>query len=551
MLLPKRTVYTLLFSLVLCNLAFRYPLVAQHELGSDTMFIHTLTSSIVADGRAPWILNPLSFFGLYALSYPSAIPFCFASFSMTSGLQVEATALFFGWVVTIAGALGAFSIARLIRRDDIFALLTAVVFSLSPYLIKDTFWIESTRGFVVALVPAFVLLMIKAIRTNRLADIGVTSALFALLMAIHRMGFLAFFLILAYTFAVPFFKLVRSLRFKFVRQERHVRFGLMATSVGAFVGVLYTEYLSPGITGANIIDQYGTGAFFQGTSFPAVVLNMSISLTGKVGLVLPLVLIGIPASLWRRPKETLDVFVLTTMFVFMPLLAMRDYMAEFLIPLFAIFIATSFLWIRARLPQRRKVVGVALLLIVAGTVAGSWGMRDYWSEHYATDAPILPATYGTAIYLKHEADGILVTNNGLLGGQLAAVSGQPVLPLGGASQHWTSPQQLMWGLVDPATIVVRLIPLANLTFKTDEIYLPINVRNAEVDWETMLYYRVPSQAEMTFVRYDVRYVAVDRTRPDTFLSYAHDRSSPYLASVLPASSYVIYQDSGFTIWYRG
>src|SRR5256886_6611136 len=136
MILPKRVMYCLLVTLTTVNVLFRYPLDVHHELGADTTFIHTLASGIIDIGHAAWILHPLSYFGLYALSYPSAMPFTFASMSLT-GIPSEASMLLFGWIIAVAGGLGAYLAARSIRRDDVFALLVAVLFSVTPYYLKD------------------------------------------------------------------------------------------------------------------------------------------------------------------------------------------------------------------------------------------------------------------------------------------------------------------------------------------------------------------------------------------------------------------------------
>jgi len=165
MILPKRVVYCLLLALSSANILFRYPLDVGHELGADTTFVHTLATGIMQDGQAAWILHPLSYFGLYALSYPSAIPFTLASTSLTSGIPLEGTMLLFGWIVAMAGSLGAYLAARSIRRDDLFAVLVAVLFSMTPFYLKDTFWVGSSRGFVVGLVPVLVLLLVKHLRT--------------------------------------------------------------------------------------------------------------------------------------------------------------------------------------------------------------------------------------------------------------------------------------------------------------------------------------------------------------------------------------------------
>src|SRR5947207_15440188 len=96
MKLPPKVTYSLLASLVLVSIVFRYPLDFGHETGSDTTFIHSLSDSIVQSGRAVWILHPTSYFGLYALSYPSGMPFMLASISSIGGVSLRAVSLTVG-----------------------------------------------------------------------------------------------------------------------------------------------------------------------------------------------------------------------------------------------------------------------------------------------------------------------------------------------------------------------------------------------------------------------------------------------------------------------
>src|SRR5207249_3649194 len=198
MILSKRTVHCCLLAFALLNLVFRYPIGVPHELGADTTFVHSLTASIAREGRAAWILHPFSYFGLYALSYPSAVPFIFASAGDTSGVPIELITLLFGWLIAVVGCWSAFIFARTIRRDDRFALLVALLFPLAPFFIKDTFWIASTRGFVVGLVPAFLALLVTSMRKHVYRDAAIALVLFILLAAIHRMGVLSLFFLIAY-----------------------------------------------------------------------------------------------------------------------------------------------------------------------------------------------------------------------------------------------------------------------------------------------------------------------------------------------------------------
>ena len=548
MILPRRVVYPLLAAMTLINLVFRYPVDIPHELGSDTTFVHSLADSIMIGGHAAWIVHPLSYFGLYSLSYPSAMPFWFASASELSGAPVEFGTLAFGWIVSLIACWGGFLFARALRRDDAFALLVALLFPLAPFFIKDTFWVASTRGFVVGMLPVILMLLIHSMRRRYLRDTMIALALFVLLAAIHRMGVLSLFFLAAYVFAIPFHKLTQRLRFALVRYERQTRYGIALTAVGVFFGVFYVQYLYPGILGANLIDQYGTSALFNDDTFPGLALNMGVSLSGKVGPLFLLAPIGLLAYIWKRPKEATDKFVLTATLLFLPLLSLRDYIAEFLIPLFIVLAAVALFSVQF---NRRKLVIATLALVMIGSLGFSWEMKDYWRNQYGTDAPTSESSYSTGVYLSHMTNGTLVANNGLLAGRLAAITGRSVLPLGGASLHWTGPQELAWHFLTPNDIHVQLLPLTSISFNTDEIYVALGLRNVETDWETMLFYNDPVQARQLFAAFEVHYIIVDAQRPTSFLSYAHDRSSAYLASVLPNSYYTFYQDGAVTVWFRG
>jgi len=548
MILPKKVVYCLLLVLAGGNILFRYPLDVGHELGADTTFVHTLTTGLVQDGHAAWILHPLSYFGLYALSYPSAMPFTFASMSLL-GIASEASMLLFGWIIAVVGGFGAYLAARSVRRDDVFALLVATLFSLTPYYLKDTFWVGSSRGFVVGLVPIMVLLLSGHLRTRRFLWFVLAIVLIVLLTSIHRMGILAFFILVAYLFAIPFHKVTQKLRFALARYERPSRYALFLSGVMGFVSVFYVQFAYPGIGGANVVEQYGKGVF-SGSSFPVVLANMGFSLAGKVGPLIPFAGVGLVAQTWRRPKEVADKFLLTAVVLFLPLLPLRDYIAEFLFLFFVILLVVGLLWIREVRPNRRKLLSAGIALLVLGSLATSWVMKDYWRQRYPTDAAVPSLAYQTGTYLKFMTSGTILSNDGLMGGQLAASSGRAVLPLGGASLHWTSPQQLLWGFVDPKQLEIRPLDLATISFNTDSIFVPVNIPTAEFDWEEILGYTAPSLAARDLQTYGVHFVVVDMRIPLEFQSYGYDRPSGFLVFV-HNTDYEVYDSGKLSIWYVG
>src|SRR6266540_1174852 len=193
MILPRRATYCLILVVNVVAVLYRYPLGLGHEAGSDTTFIHSLAQSLVSEGGAAWILHPLSYFGLYALSYPSAMPFLFASESDAGGIPVEGAILVTGFVFSTVGALSAFAATRSVRDDDRLALIVALLFSVAPFYLKDTTWVGSGRGFVTALVPAVFFLLLRNLRTKDPKMLVLSGLMVILLSAIHRMGILALF----------------------------------------------------------------------------------------------------------------------------------------------------------------------------------------------------------------------------------------------------------------------------------------------------------------------------------------------------------------------
>jgi hypothetical protein len=120
----------LILFLIALNIAIKYPWITS-ETGVDAFVMHNLTNTIALDGNAKWITNPLSIFGFYPPSYPSGGMFLTSAFAQTSGLTVHLSILLESVLIGIIGILGAFLLAREIKKDDdLFAFVLAFIFSL-------------------------------------------------------------------------------------------------------------------------------------------------------------------------------------------------------------------------------------------------------------------------------------------------------------------------------------------------------------------------------------------------------------------------------------
>jgi hypothetical protein len=424
----------------------------------------------------------------------------------------------------------------------------ALLFTLSPFYVKDTTWTGSSRGFVTALVPTLFLLLLRHLKTGDARCLYLTVALVSVMSTIHRMGVLAVFLLIAYAFAIPFHRITQRLQLVLLRYQSPFRLVSTGTALSAFFVLFYIQFLFPGIAGADIVEQYGSGAFFDGTSFPILLANMAASLVGKIGLVLPLVVVGLVRLAWTRPKEGRDKFILVAILVMIPLLSLRDYIAEFLIFVFVIFVPLAFFPSRHPFPKRKLATAALVATLLISSLAFSWVMKDYWRTRHYTDGPIPREFYSVAVFASWETRGTLTSNEGLSGGRIAAITGRPTLPIGGASIHWFGPQQLTFGFINGSRVAVRPIPLTSISFNTDEIFVPVGVSNAKDDYEAIFYHQLGDRmAQGMLDRYDVHYVLLYDEEQDQFQSYIW-RPSPFVVDVR-AQTYKVFDSPSYSLWY--
>src|SRR5437016_279560 len=194
------------------------------------------------------------------------MPFLLASMSLIGSTPIEGAMLLSGCVFGVVGALAAFAAARRLTDDDRFAILVALLFSIAPFYLKETTWIGSSRGFVTSLIPVVFLILLLNNRKFDMRHLLILALLVVAMSALHRMGTLSAFVLIAYAFAIPFHKVTQKLRFVLSRYEKPFRLMSSGTAAACFLGLFYVQFRFPGIAGPNVIEEYGTSAVLTGTS---------------------------------------------------------------------------------------------------------------------------------------------------------------------------------------------------------------------------------------------------------------------------------------------
>ncbi len=539
MKLPRSVVFSLLTASILISMALRYPTTG-HETGVDSFFIHNLTTSIVRDGNAKWILNPLSFFGLFPLSYPSAGPFFLASFSELSDLSIELVILLASLAFGAFGALSSFALAREFRDDDFFCLAVSFIYSFAPRFLSFTLWTASMRGLFMAFLPVFVWTILKAYREPSVKNFSVLILVFGILAAIHRLGILMTVIVVGSIFAYLIVLVLRILRIRvprfFLRSFYQRSSSYLA--LGATAGVVLVMLL-----GTDILGAYSEGQLATGRSVEVELFNLGISLARSTGLALLFAVLGLFVLARSRNKTIREPFLVVAFIALIPTLFLRAYTGFYILPFVAILGGLALLS-TSRI-KRRKSRQFLLALSLAAMMVFSAVVLHYEEGSITVMAN---NTYSTATYISAMHTPVTISNDGLLGVRVAALSGCPYLPVGGAGTTFQSPELLSYRFFNTKEIYQNLtrIPLADLTLESDSLWVVGSIQ-AELDWVKIM--QSPyDHPKSTLTRYrpvlylenrnvGVSFYAYGNTYPSAFAQSAHD------------DAYLIYESPSESLYY--
>jgi len=474
--LPKRAVYALLIALVCANVMFRLP-TTHHETGIDSFFVHNLATAISQEGRIPWVINALGYFGWYPLSYPSGAPVLISGVALTSGVSEEAAILLLAILYGALGVLGGFLMGRTFRTDDVFALLVATVFSLAPRFVTSTLWSASARNLFMVLIPFFLWAIVRANRRPTVPNAFLLVSATMLMVAAHRLTILLAVVVIAFVVAFVFLLLYRVTRIRFPRLllSRSVRRGIPWLILLAIIGI--TAFL---LVETGVLGEYSSGQICSGTSAPDELCNLGVSLTRSVGLALPLAFVGVLEIVRVTHKGFLEAFLILSLLALIPTLFLRQYTGFYILPFLALasaFGIVSLANVFAKHRRARQAVLMGSVLVLSGF---SYVVLQYEVRRLYE---ISDSTYTTALFLKALPGGNFVSNNGLVTVRLAALSGRQGLPIGGAGTTDQSPELLVMGAYNAASVGPReqRIPLTDITIEDDSPFYLTGI-DARTDW---------------------------------------------------------------------
>ena len=359
------------------------------EIGFDSLQYQRMADAILRNGLAPWVLNPLSYIGMYPGSDNSGVPFLAASFSLAAGSPLAFTVAVYDAALLFLFGLGIFLLTRrLTGRSDV-AVLAIFLGTLACGLFTTLSWSLDERSFNVALAPLFLLLVLpREVQTTHrrgpecLAVLGLMSFV---MLASHA----NFLLLVPFIVLMPLIYGVIHHQYGF-RQRR--RASLLYFGIVALFPLLFLSALS----GLGILNEFGlqyqleSSALFSGSSPVILMLNSLVFLGTRIGPANILFgLLGLLVLAIHRQLPTRGVLIgglLLSGLVSLPIVL---YSKDLLTPIFVVLGAVGIGGILGRCGSRRAwVIALSAVLVISGSVAfDSWnsarteraGNALYWA----------------------------------------------------------------------------------------------------------------------------------------------------------------------------
>jgi len=501
-----------------------------------------MVTSLNSHHSALWVLNPLSYFGLYPLSQPSGSVFLLSEITQVANMPIEAAILLLDFIVGILGVLGCFLLGREFSLRPRFALLLALVLSLTPEFIDSLTWQVPTRILFTALIPYLLWGMIRFTRTPSIRGVFLVGIVLALMMSFHRLAILMVLVAVASVITLIVLVSVRALRIQFPTLFlRPVIF--RNTSWFALIGIFLVSIAM--IVQGNVLQEYSSGVIVSGDSHVIQMLNLFVSLSRSAGLLLPLAFVGVVVLIRRRAKTFAEPFLVVTLLAFLPTLFLRQYTGFYTIPLTSLFIVAGVDAVLSRIRSNAVRLGVATLIVMIALGSGEAIVRYDLSQ----DSALTSREYSLGLYSMHTIDGTWVFSDGLEGARSSAISGVRYLPIGGATTAFQGPELLTFGFVNRNQLVIRPLRPGDLTIESDSPFYLEGVQ-AEADWAGLHASRVDSIPSRIVTAYEPKYLVTDSAHPFSYYAYGKYYQSQLALSAFELR-YAVYSDGAVTVWDLG
>lgn len=415
-----RAAYLLLASVILLNLAVRYPLTP-HEIGLDGYSIHGLAVSTIDRQRITWEAPAHDVFGLGPYNYAAAVPVLLATISFSTGLSVEQSTFLLSLISAIVGTLAAATLGSRMFGSKPVAIFFALIVSMAIGYVNFTTWTASTRGLFLSmfLLPIALLYPSSHDRPSLSVKlrVGLSAFLILILSMTHQLVFL-----------LPIFLLPLFLtRFSGVAGQsisHRGRYRILIVGMGLAIvaegGILV--FLLDYVPGLAISDPLSDLALYVALYFIFISLR-----TGPASI---LAIPGVLLFLFDNDRKRI-VFLFGLAAMVIPSIFIREYSSLMAVYVICLFSAEGFrtLKARARTARRRALFLGSIAAISALTVLAASLSQVYTSDFrpQTSDRYLSEEGFETAIYILHETSGAFESSDSTLGWRIGGITNRPTL----------------------------------------------------------------------------------------------------------------------------
>jgi hypothetical protein len=410
---PNKYQLCMLIFLILINISLRYP-IKPHEIGIDSYFIHNLASSINVHKQAIWTLNGLSYFGMFSMSYPSAVPFLISTISQLTSMNIEETALFFNIILGIVSALGAYMLAGLIYKNFIFRFCVSLLFSTSLGLLLFTTWTLSSRGLLLVLVPLVLWMFYKFNMHYIYSYLIALTLLMFLSFSAHRMFIVLIPFVILYGFIIRYTKLKYSIKNKIPVSYHHKIRWVIALTIVAIV------LLIASLPGLGYFNQFYKIFLPTGTlsrSYIDWLFSNLLVYARNLGVIGIFALLGYFLLIVTKNKNDGAIYSLSVFILIAPMFIIETYMSTFSILFFCIIAGFGIVILLKYFKKHLKMIlsMIIVLLVLSLSISSiyqktTFGLRA--NGEVSPDADYFEESgYESALWTKEYTTGNLIGND--------------------------------------------------------------------------------------------------------------------------------------------
>lgn len=512
MIFSRRVNATLTFLLILLNIILRLQPI-KNEMGIDSFIMHIMINSLTEYGYAKWILNPLSFAGLYPYSYSSSTLFFLSAIQQATNLEMNSIILIYTISLAIFSIFSMYLMMGAFTDNDLFKHIAAFLFSTSPGIITYTTQTIGTRPLVIVFAPLMIHILLNSWRSDKKIMLTFTLILF-MFMTHHILYFL-----LPIVGVILIFESLCKLRMqKFIRNVTGRYTNIMPTLIPV---VLFMLSFSIPFVFKKFLE-YGS--------------RYNLSIIEYIRYVGPLIVYSISGIFYLTLKQRKSfnewILLLSTLFI-TAFIYIPTYM-KWLIPV--LFVPLAVIGIKNTLKglDKKRIINVLIVILMINVLfTGFYQFIHVYEEDKHNGRFIEESTYNTGIWMKEFTTGNAISNDRLLSFRIFAVSD---------STHFLVPFttiDAIYGFVETDISFFKRHPISSEEFWYDGYY-------SDIDPGEDVWYRV-QQLLISPNEFSIGYV-VENMKGNGNIIWNHGSSSSSKVIELAHKEDLVYDVGNIKVW---